>query len=37
MVPLIYPRHKNWDIPSARKKQAENIQVIADELQEIHP
>ncbi|RZK60446.1 MAG: hypothetical protein EOO91_01385 [Pedobacter sp.] len=29
-VQLFYPDHKNWDITTPRKKQAENIQVIAD-------
>lgn len=29
-VQLFYPDHKNWDISTLRKKQAENVQVIAD-------
>lgn len=29
-VQLFYPDHKNWDLTTQRKKQAENIQVIAD-------
>lgn len=29
-VQFFFPDHKNWDIPTLRKRQAENIQVIAD-------
>lgn len=29
-VNIFYPEHKNWDLPSPRKKQAEDIQIIAD-------
>jgi hypothetical protein len=29
-IKLFYPEHKNWDLTTQRKIQAENIQVIAD-------
>ena len=29
-IEIFFPDHKNWDIPTHRRKQAENIQVIAD-------
>lgn len=29
-IKKFYPDHKNWDLPTFRKKQAEEIQVIAD-------
>jgi Histidine kinase-, DNA gyrase B-, and HSP90-like ATPase len=29
-IKLFFPEHKNWDLPSPRKKQALDIQVIAD-------
>lgn len=29
-IKMFYPEHKNWDLPSPRKKQAEEIQIIAD-------
>lgn len=29
-IELFFPNHKNWDLNSARRQQAENIQIIAD-------
>jgi hypothetical protein len=29
-VRIFFPDHKNWDLPTPRKKQAEDIQVVAD-------